>query len=423
MSRSRSSVIVISFVLALGFVINYIDRGNISVAAPLIQREFHIDPVRLGLLFSAFVFSYAIMQVPAGYLADRFDLKWLYAWAFVWWSLANAAIFFSTGFFSLLFFRTLLSIGESISLPASSKVLATLFSEDERGIANGILDSGYKFGPALGVAFGGLFLSYFGWRYLFLSTGLGALLWLIPWFRVANSIPSTRSSETQAAAPISSTHVVLSTRDILVSRRAWGTFVGNFCGGYIWYLMLSWLPSYLVNERHMNLTSMGVIGSLLFGITGVSSILSGVATDRMIRAGASPGRTRLGFMISGLLFSGFLVPAGFASSSRQALIYMFVAFAAYGMYSSNVWAASQSIAGSPNIGRWAGIQNLIGNLGGVASPALTGWIVNTTGSFRWAFALAAVFMVVGILIYVMVVRSLDPIRFASPEIPVSQEAS
>jgi MFS family permease len=423
MSQSRSSVIAISFVLALGFVVNYVDRGNLSVAAPLIQREFHIDPIRLGLLFSAFVFSYAIMQVPAGYLADRLNLKWLYAGAFLWWSLANSAIFLATGFLSLLFLRTLLSVGEAISLPASSKVLATLFSEDERGIANGILDSGYKFGPALGVAVGGALLGHFGWRYIFLFTGLGSLLWLIPWFWVANSISSMHVSYKDASAPVSPTHAVLSVKDILLSTRAWGTFFGNFCGGYVWYLMLSWLPSYLVNERHLNLASMGLVGSLLFGVTGVTSILSGIITDRMIRAGVSPSRARLGFMIAGLLFSALLVPAGFAHSSSQALGYMFVAFAAYGMYSSNVWAATQSIAGAPNIGRWAGIQNLIGNLGGVASPAITGWIVSVSGSFRWAFALAAVFMVVGILIYVFIVRTLDPIRTAVPQIQLPQEAS
>jgi MFS family permease len=423
MSENKPSVIAISFVLALAFVINYVDRGNLSVAAPLIQREFHIDPIRLGLLFSAFVFSYAVMQIPAGYLADRLNLKWLYAGAFVWWSLANAATFLATGFLSLLLLRMLLSIGEAISLPASSKVLATLFSEEKRGIANGILDSGYKFGPALGVAVGGIFLGHFGWRYLFLCTGLGALLWLIPWFWIAGSIPSIHSSRSAPSASVSSTHATLSIKEILLSGRAWGTFFGNFCGGYVWYLMLSWLPSYLVNERHLNLTSMGLVGSLLFGVTGITSILSGIVTDRMIRAGISPSKARLGFMIAGLLFSAFLVPAGFAHSSSQALGYMFVAFAAYGMYSSNVWAATQSIAGPPNIGRWAGIQNLIGNLGGVASPALTGWIVSVSGSFRWAFALAALFMGAGILIYVFIVRTLDPIRFAAPQIHSPQEAS
>jgi MFS family permease len=413
-SPKRRSVALVSLILASGFVVNYIDRGNISVVAPLLQREFNLNPTHLGILFSSFVFSYALMQIPAGYLVDRFNLKWLYAAAFVWWSLSNAAVAFAVGFRSLLILRMLLSIGEAISLPASSKILATSFPEHERGIANGILDSGYKFGPAVGVFFGGIFIAHFGWRYLFLVTGIGALLWLIPWLWIADSICNLKKTVTSLTV-LDREHALLSTKDICTSYRAWGTFIGNFCGGYVWYLMLSWLPTYLVTQRHMNLTSMGIFGSLLFGVTGISSIVTGLITDRMIHKGRSASKVRLGFMVVGLLLSGFLVPAGFASTSAGALGFLFLAFAAYGMFSCNIWAATQSIAGAPNIGRWAGIQNLIGNLGGVASPALTGWIVTVTGSFHWAFVIAAVFMVVGALTYVFVVKTLEPVRFVSPQ--------
>jgi ACS family D-galactonate transporter-like MFS transporter len=413
MDSDRRSVWAVSLILALGFVLNYIDRGNISVAAPLLQREFRINPTRLGVLFSAFVFSYAVMQIPAGYLVDRFNVKWLYAAAFVWWSVANAAIALAGGFLSLLILRMLLSIGESISLPASSKILASTFVEHERGIANGILDSGYKFGPAIGVIVGGIFIAHYGWRLLFLVTGFGALLWLIPWFWIADSTADSKRPQPDATKT-KETHALLSIKEILCSTRAWGTFIGNFCGGYVWYLMLSWMPSYLVTERHMNLAKMGVFGSLLFVVTGVTSILSGLLTDRMIRRGRSSGNVRLGFMVAGLLLSTFLVPAGFASTSGEAMAFLLLTFAAYGMYSCNVWAATQSIAGAPNIGRWSGIQNLIGNLGGVASPALTGWIVTVTGSFHWAFVVAAVVMVLGALVYVLVVKTLDPIRSVRP---------
>ena len=412
LGSKRRSVVLVSLILASGFVINYIDRGNISVVAPLLQREFNFNPTRLGILFSSFVLSYALMQIPAGYLVDRLNLKWLYAGAFVWWSLSNAAIAFAVGFRSLLILRMLLSIGESISLPASSKILASAFAEHERGFANGILDSGYKFGPAIGVFFGGVFIAHFGWRYLFLVTGIGALLWLIPWFWIADSIRNLKQKD-PLIGTFTHEHAFLSTKQIIRSSRAWGTFIGNFCGGYVWYLMLSWLPSYLVTQRHMNLTSMGIFGSLLFGVTGVSSIVTGLVTDRLIRGGSSASKVRLGFMVAGLLLSGFLVPAGLATTSTGALIFLFLAFASYGMFSCNIWAATQSIAGAPNIGRWAGIQNLVGNLGGVASPALTGWIVTATGSFQWAFVTAAVFMVVGAITYIFVVKTLDPVELAT----------
>jgi MFS transporter, ACS family, D-galactonate transporter len=286
-----------------------------------------------------------------------------------------------------------------------------MFAEHERGIANGILDSGYKFGPAIGVMFGGIFIAHYGWRPLFLVTGLGALTWLIPWFWIADSIPDSKQQQTDAATE-KKVHAHLSIKEIFSSSRAWGTFIGNFCGGYVWYLMLSWMPSYLVTERHMNLAKMGMVGSLLFAVTGITSILSGFATDRLIRRGRSASKVRLGFMVSGLLFSTLLVPAGLASTSTEAMAFLILTFAAYGLYSCNIWAATQSIAGVQNIGRWSGIQNLIGNLGGVASPALTGWIVTVTGSFHWAFVTAAAVMLFGAFVYIFVVKTLDPIRYS-----------
>jgi dipeptide/tripeptide permease len=164
-----------------------------------------------------------------------------------------------------------------------------------------------------------------------------------------------------------------------------------------------------VTARHLNLAKMGIFGSLLFAVTGVTSILTGFVTDRLIRRGKPAGKVRLGFMVAGLLLSSFLVPAGLARTTGGALAFLFLAFACYGMYSCNVWAATQSIAGAPNIGRWSGVQNLIGNLGGVASPALTGWVVTKTGSFHWPFAIAAMVMVLGALVYIFVVKTLDPI--------------
>jgi MFS transporter, ACS family, D-galactonate transporter len=406
----RKSVWIVSLVLATGFVINYIDRGNISVVAPLLQHEFQINSTRLGILFSAFFLSYAVMQVPAGYLVDRFNLKWLYALAFVWWSLSNAAIAFAGGFLSLLILRMLLSVGEAVSLPASSKILAAAFPEQERGIANGILDSGYKFGPAIGVIFGGLFIAHHPWRQLFLITGIGGILWLVPWLWIADSIHNQIQPQLRDTTTATNGHELLSMKDICLSGRAWGTFIGNFCGGYLWYLLLSWMPSYLVTARHLNLAKMGIFGSLLFAVTGASSIFTGFLTDRLIRRGKPAGKVRLGFMVAGLLFSSFLVPAGFAPTTGGALVFLFLAFACYGMYSCNVWAATQSIAGAPNIGRWSGIQNLVGNLGGVASPALTGWVVTKTGSFHWPFAIAAAVMVLGALTYIFVVKTLDPVH-------------
>ena len=410
--RQTKLVWLVGLVLALGFMINYIDRGNLSVAAPLLQGEFDLNPTHLGFLFSSFFVSYALMQIPAGLLVDRLNLKWVYAAAFVVWSLSNAAVAFAGSFLSIVVLRILLSVGESVSLPASSKVFATLFREDQRGVANGILDSGIKVGPAVGVMLGGLFMARYGWRPWFLITGLGGLLWLIPWFSVARIMKADAGRQfamcSEATGP-EATGVTLTLRQILSSPRAWATFVGSFCGGYVWYLMLTWLPAYLVMERQMPLSEMGIYGSLLFLTTAITSVATGFATDQMIRRGWSASKVRIRFAAAGLLLSALLVPAGLAPTPGGALLFLLLTFAFFGFYSASVWAISQSIAGPRNIGRWAGIQNFVGSLGGVASPALTGWVVTATGSFQGAFVVTAAVVVFGALIYLFAVKTLDPI--------------
>jgi sugar phosphate permease len=199
-------------------------------------------------------------------------------------------------------------------------------------------------------------------------------------------------------------------KDLLLSPRAWGTFAGNFCGGYVWALMLSWIPSYLVMEQHMPMDRMGMFGSLLFVATGLTSLATGWFTDRLIRQGASASKVRIRFAAAGLLLATLLVPAGFAGDPRIGFAFLLAACACYGLYSSNVWAISQSIAGPRNIGRWSGVQNLVGNLGSVASPAVTGWVVTVTGSFQMAFVITAAVLVCGAAIYVFVVRTLEPIQ-------------
>ena len=401
MPGRKKPALRVSLVLALGFVVNYIDRGNVAVAAPLLQKDFGIGPAQLGLLFSSFFLAYALMQVPAGFLVDRLNLKWLYAAAFLLWSLSNAAVALASSFSALLVLRLVLSVGESISLPASSKVLAAEFREEQRGLANGIIDSGYKFGPAIGTIAGGLFLAHYHWRALFAITGVAGLAWLLPWFWVAGS-----------AAPVASARIqpTLRLSDILLNFRAWGTFAGNFCGGYVWALMLSWIPSYLVIELHMPMAKMGVYGSLLFTATGLTSIASGTITDRLIRRGACASKVRIRFAAAGLILATLIVPAGFSANAATAFAFLLVACACFGLYSSNVWAITQSIAGPDNIGRWSGIQNLIGNLGSVASPAVTGWIVKTTGSFQLAFVITAFVLTLGASFYLLVVRDTGPIQ-------------
>src|ERR1700733_7169887 len=167
--------------LSVSVLINYVDRGNLSVAAPVLVRELSVPPARLGLLFSAFFWTYSIGQIPAGWLVDRFSVSRLYAAAYLLWCLATLLTGFAHTIAALLVLRMLLGLGESVVYPACSQLVVRNFSEQERGRANSLIDVGTKAGPALGTLVGGLLVAYWGWRMLFVAAGLVGLSWLVPW--------------------------------------------------------------------------------------------------------------------------------------------------------------------------------------------------------------------------------------------------
>src|SRR5215467_3335803 len=180
-SSTPSGMNRVVFLLALSVLINYIDRSNLSIAAPLLQDEMHISSTQLGTLLSAFFWTYGLMQVPAGWLVDHLDVKWVFAIGFSIWSLATATTGILHGFAALIVIRIVLGIGESVVFPSCSKVLATYFPEARRGMANALLTAGLSLGPAIGILVGGKAVGAFGWRPFFIALGLGGLLWLAPW--------------------------------------------------------------------------------------------------------------------------------------------------------------------------------------------------------------------------------------------------
>jgi MFS family permease len=386
--------------LSVSVLINYVDRGNLSVAAPVLARELSVPPAQLGLLFSAFFWTYSIGQIPAGWLVDRFSVNRLYAAAYLLWCLATLLTGFAHTIAALLVLRLLLGLGESVVYPACSQLLVRNFSEQERGRANSLIDVGTKAGPALGTLVGGLVVAYWGWRMLFVAAGVAGLSWLVPWHLWAE-----RSSEilrqSSEAGP--------SMLQIIGRRDALGTSLGLFCYGYVWYFLLSWLPSYLVMERHFSIRAMAFFGALPFCASGLSALVCGWASDRLIAGGLSVTRVRKGFVVTGLLVCTLLLQAAMVRSVPFAMVLLTVACCAMGLFSSNVWAITQTLAGPTAAGKWSGIQNAAGNLGGVASPLLTGLIVSRTHSFFLAFVCAAIALVVGAAAYLFLVGEIAPL--------------
>jgi MFS family permease len=389
--------------LVLSVAINYLDRGVLSVSAPLIQRELSLSPTQMGLLFSAFFWSYSVFQLGSGWLVDRYDVKRVFGAGFLLWSLATAAVGGITAFGWLVFARVILGIGESVAYPAYSRILARDFPEHRRGLANSLVDAGSKVGPALSTLAGGLLVDRFGWRALFLSIGLGSLLWLIPWTMFVPSRSGAGQIERDGGASL---------LDIVRRREAWGTCLGMFSLGYVWYFLLSWLPSYLVNERGMSMRSMAVLGSLPFWAMAAASLLGGWLSDWRISRGASVTRVRKAFVAGGLLLcSVTLLPASAVRDPNLSIVLLVVSCSSLGLFTSNVWAITQTLAGPEAAGSWTGIQNAVGNLGGVLSPLLTGLVVARTGSYYLAFAMASGVLALGAASYLILIGEISALKW------------
>ncbi|MFO1064222.1 MAG: MFS transporter [Pirellulales bacterium] len=411
----RHSKIIILSLLVLAIGINYVDRGTLSVSKSDIAAEFKLDSTAMGWLFSAFFWSYALFQLAAGWLVDRYSVKWIYAGGFLIWSVATAAMGWMEGFWVFFMLRLALGIGESVAYPATSKILAENTSEHQRGLANSLIDAGSKIGPALSLLVGGLVVAEFGWRFLFLAVGLGSLLWLPLWIvLVPNEI---RRSDLSAGEIVAIEKQPAVTWTALLRRsEVWVTSLGMFCLGYVWYFLVSWLPGYLETYRHFDKESMAIFGSLPFWAMAVTAILGGSISDACVRSGRDVTRVRKSFLILGFAMCGILmVPAVFAQHAGWCIAFLTAACASLGIYTSNVWAVTQSLAGPRASGKWSGLQNCIGNMGGVISPLLSGWLETQTKSFTLAFLACTVVLLIGAALYGFGLRSLKPIDWDSPE--------
>jgi ACS family D-galactonate transporter-like MFS transporter len=388
--------------LVVSVCINYVDRGSLSVGQGAITRELRIDPARLGMIFSAFFWTYASFQLISGWLVDRLPVNRVLAVAYLVWSVAMGLTGLATGLGSLLVLRLILGAGESAAYPSYSRILAGCFREEQRGFANALIDAGSKVGPAIGVLAGGLAMERFGWRWFFFGMGGFSLLWLVPWIWSAPKRTFERDY-TDANIP--------SFARILRERSAWGTCVGLICTNYVWYFMVFWLPPYFENERHLSHHDMSILGSAPFWGVAFTSVCGGWISDSLIARGYSANVVRKSFIGAGLTLSILMLPAMLIRDNLVSLTLLTLACASYGLYSSNVWAVTQTLAGPCAAGKWTGIQNALGNVPGMVGLWFTGWVIQETGRYFMAFVIACLFLVIGALSFVLGVRRVEPIKW------------
>jgi MFS family permease len=387
--------------VALAMFISYVDRGNLATAAPLIQAELKLSPEQLGALLSAFFLTYVIAMIPSGWLAERYGAYRVLAGGLLIWSVATLGSGLVGSFLALLLLRMLLGLGESVSFPSMSKLIASGVPMASLGFANGMVAFGYLIGPAAGTLLGGWLIAALGWRPVFLIFGVMSLLWLLPWGRVVVHEP--RLKEGNATGP--------SFAQILGERSLWGTSLGLFSMNYAYYLILTWLPTYLVTARGFSLTSMAAVAAGAYLLNAFGALASGWVTDRRIRAGHSASVTYKTIMACYHIL-GILCMIGIVSlpeTGSIACLYFYQLIV--GISAPGAFSISQTFAGPTASARWVGVQNMCGNLAGLLAPIATGFIIGATGSFDRAFLLAAAINVFGLIGWIFMLPKIEAIQW------------
>ena len=383
--------------LAFSLLINYIDRGNLSLAAPFLKDELRLSPWQLGILFSAFFWTYTALQFGMGWVVDRFEVNHVIAIGFLIWSVATAATGLVQGFAMLLLMRLTLGVGEAVAFPSCSKILALHVAEPDRGFANGILIAGMKSGPAVGALGAGLLMERFGWRPVFIGIGLASLVWLPAWKKW---MPRGKAlGEANATA-------VPTMAGILRQRSFWGACAGHFCANYLLYFMVTWLPFYLVHERQLSVHAMAITASAYYLLDAASAIMTGWFSDFWIRRGFTPTLVRKSAMAIGHTTAAIALAGCALAGPHTYLAWLLAAGVGSGMAGSGIYAFCQILAGPKAAGRWTGFQNGFANLAGVVAPALTGFMVNQTGHFQAALAITAGVSLAGGLAWVFAIGPL-----------------
>jgi MFS transporter, ACS family, D-galactonate transporter len=397
-------------VLSLGMVIAYIDRANLSVAlaTPEFRTAFGLSDSARGLLNSVFFWSYALLQIPAGWLVDRYGVRRVYAIGFFFWTLVSAMTGFVNNVYQLVALRLLLGAGESVGAPASLRWIRWNCPEQERGLAVGIYMAGTKIGSAIGVPIAAFLITVLNWRAMFFICGLSGFLWLIAWLFLARETPA----EAAASRP-ENFEPEIPFREVIMTRTVLGILLGTFSYGYFLYFCVTWLPAYLVENRHLALTSMGFYALFSFGGMAVVAILSGWLADWMISRGTDPARTRKAFTILGFVLASTEVFGAWTNSQTVALFFAAFSLAGLGLATANYWALTQTLVPGRAMGRIAGIQNCASNLGGVAAPILTGWLKEKSGGYQAPMQAIWIILLIGIASYLILVRPPATPRTAS----------
>jgi MFS transporter, ACS family, D-galactonate transporter len=410
----------IGVLLGSGVLVNYFDRINLSVAAPQLQQEFGLSPEDLGLMFSIFFWSYAVLQIPVGMVLDRFGVKPIGRLGAALWSVATALTALAGGFGGVIAARMILGVAEAPAFPGNAKATGYWFPRSERGLATAIFDSAAKFANVIGAPLVALAVVNFGWRGAFWSMavvnlGFFAAYWV--WYRDPGEDRRLRPAElayiragggaTEGAAAGGVSALL---GYLLSTRKVWGLTIGFAAYGYSFALFLTWLPGYLEHELHMTILGSAGYTAIPWAVATIADlIVGGWLIDHLIRRGGNETRVRKTVLVVGMLLGLAVFGAAFTTDPRWAILFISLALGGLAAAAPVGWSIPALIAPRGGAGTIGGIMNFVNNLMGAVAPIVTGYIVAVTQSFAGAFLLAGVGLIVGIFAYVVLMGPIEPI--------------
>jgi len=389
-------------VLSAGMIIAYVSRSALSVplALPAFIRSFHLSLTDRGVVNSAFFWTYAVLQMPAGWLVDRYGVKFPYLLGFTLWSLASASTALTRSIPQLITVQILLGVGQAVVVPASYRWIRYHFVEKERGLAVALYMTGTKIGPAIGTPLAAWLIGMYDWRVMFVLIGLGGLVWLVPWLWLVKN--DDRELAQVAAKNDGATPIPFGR--IMASPVIWGTIIASFCYMYFVYFCMTWMPAYFMERRHLSLGKMGLYTFFSFAGMATVATLAGWAADVLIGRGHNPVTVRKWFTIAGFTVACTELIGARASSLETALVFAVVSLSGLGLATANYWALTQTLIPGAAIGRISGIQNCACSIAGIVAPILTGWLLQKTGSYEAPMMAILVVLLVGVLSYVLMIQ-------------------
>lgn len=410
----------IAVLLGIGVLVNYFDRVNLTVAEPALRAEFGIDHAGFGLLLSAFAWSYALLQIPVGALLDRLGVVLVGRWSALLWSVASALTMLANGFGLIFGTRLLLGVAEAPTFPANAKATGYWFPRKERGLATAIFDAAAKLATGIGVPIVAFILVAYGWRMTFAFTAVLSFLFFVAFFvfyrnpaedKRLTYAERTYITEGEAQAEGTSARGAgASLAYLLTRRKIWGLTLAFAAYDYSFYLLLTWLPGYLVDTYHVSVIRSGWYAMAPWIVAALSDLfVGGWLVDALVRRGGDPNRVRGTIVVVGMLLG--LAIAGAVTTANPAVAVGWITLGLAGLAATApvFWSIPALIAPKGTVGTVGGIMNFFGNLMAIAAPIVTGFIAQGTGAFTNAFITAAVILVVGIASYLALLGGIEPI--------------